>query len=406
MPSHYEYLETCRKLAVLGGTFDPIHNGHISAAWAVLHELKPQKVLFLPTGMSPHKEDKLVSPASDRFQMVVRSIAGFPCFDTSRLEISKPGMSYTIDTARALKKILPPDGELIFVVGGDTIGEIPTWRDYTELLSIAGFAVVPRQGFDRAMKDIADDLRSRYGANIHVLNSPVVNVSSSEIRLKIKSGLPVSDLMPQEALGYAHTAGLYGVGSAALSAVRFKQVSDIIKERLSTKRFVHTLGTVEASEKLAATYGADVNKARWAALLHDCAKEYSSYKKHALCDLWAITLDDVLLESIDITHSLLGAEIAKRDFHINDEEILQAIRYHTTGHKHMSLLDKVVMLADYIEPYRVDYEPLNEMRRLAHLDIDKALIVGIKSTNRELKESGRSIHRWSKDALKGLKEMK
>ena len=189
-------------------------------------------------------------------------------------------------------------------------------------------------------------------------------------------------------------------------AAHFKDSVESLRVRLSPKRFNHTMGVVEEAGKLAAHYGVDVEKARWAALLHDCAKEYSSHKKHTLCKLWRIELDDILLENIDITHSLLGAESARRDYLIDDETILQAIRYHTTGHKNMTLLDKVIMLADYIEPGRDNWGPLEEMRRLAQTNINKALILGVKATIKEEKSEGNPIHPWSIDALKTLKKAK
>ena len=402
MPSRYDYLELCTKLAVFGGTFDPIHNGHIAAALGVLHEFKPQKILFMPAGKPPHKDADTLSSAEDRYQMVLRSIARFPSFDVSRLEINKHGRSFTIDTIRSLKEIIPANGSLLFIVGADTIRELPTWKEYRELLSTVRFAAVPRPGFELSLEEEASGMRKEFGAKIHVLKSAPMDVSSSDIRSKITSGVPVDHLVPREALDYAYKKGLYFPASC-LSPKRFEQAKAIIKERISPKRFVHTLGTIEAAEKLAIHYGADTNKARWAALLHDQAKEFSNDKKLVLCKLWGIPLDEELLASIDIAHGLLGAELAAREFRISDEAILKAIRYHTTGGKGMSLLDKIIMLADFIEPNREDYEPLSEMRQLAYKNLDKALIVGMKYSNKELKESGKPIHKWGKEALKELK---
>jgi len=164
------------------------------------------------------------------------------------------------------------------------------------------------------------------------------------------------------------------------------------------------MGVVKEAERLARYYSVDIVKARWAALLHDCAKEYSADKKRAICKAWGIQLDKVLEANIDIAHSLIGAESALRDFDIHDTAILQAIRYHTTGHKNMTMLDKVIMLADYIEPYREDWGPIQEMRRLSCTDINKALILGTKYTIKEEEEAGHPIHPWSIDALKQLKQ--
>ncbi len=169
-----------------------------------------------------------------------------------------------------------------------------------------------------------------------------------------------------------------------------------------TKRFVHTMGVVEAAEELARFYGADVKKARLAALLHDCAKEYSGDKKRALCIMWGIPLDEVSDKQISITHSFLGAESARRDFGVTDEEILQAIRLHTTGGRGMTMLDKVIMLADFIEPTRDYYYGLNEIRELAFKDINKALRFGIETTIKYNEEESRPIHPWGREALEEL----
>jgi len=205
--------------------------------------------------------------------------------------------------------------------------------------------------------------------------------------------------LPRAAEDYARLHGLYH----PITKDIYEMAKTTLQERLSAYRFNHTLGVVQVAERLAAHYGVDVQKARLAALLHDCAKEYSSDKKRALCQLWAVTLDNVLKNQIDITHSILGAESALRDFYVNDQEILQAIRYHTTGHKNMTLLDKIIMLADYIEPNREDYGPLADMRKLAFYSMDKALIIGLKDTIKEEEKNGKPIHPWSRDALKELK---
>jgi predicted HD superfamily hydrolase involved in NAD metabolism len=210
--------------------------------------------------------------------------------------------------------------------------------------------------------------------------------------------------MPKVAEDYALRHGLYKTPGTELSPARFETVKTQLQMRLSSGRFKHTLGTVIAAEELAKRFGADVEKARWAALLHDCAKEYSAAKKHALCALWNIPVDEIMRAQIDITHSILGAEVAKRHFHVTDAEILQAISRHTMGYKNMSLLDKIIMLADYIEPYRdaESWPVLYKLRELASTNINEALIAGITDTNTDLKQRGRPIHPWCMDMLATL----
>jgi len=392
-----DYLDRCQSIAVLGGTFDPIHIGHLAIAGAAYKQLKPQMVLFMPCGEPSHKSNRQITNAKERYFMTALAICEYPPFDISRLELDRPGPSYTIDTARTLKAICPPEAVIYFIIGADALEEILSWKDAEELLRLCRFAAVPRPGYDKE-KGLAyiDYLTKTYNAHIHWLEAPTLDISSTDIRERFKTGQTVCGLVPKAVEDYARQQGLYTMES--------NEAKDKLRARLSPKRFIHTMGVVEEVERLAAYYPIDLEKARWAALLHDCAKEYSADKKRVLCKLWGIQLDEILKANIDIAHSLIGAESARRDFNINDPEILQAIRYHTTGHKGMTPLDKVIMLADYTEPYRENWGPLQEMRRLSHTDINQALILGTSYTIKEEEKAGRPIHPWSIDALKELKK--
>ena len=406
-----EFLDRCHSLAVLGGTFDPIHMGHLAIAEAVYNQLKPQCVLFMPCGQPAHKKHSSTTDAEHRFQMTALAISGHPAFDISRLELDRPGATYTIDTARALQIICPPGAEIHFIIGADSLNDIPNWRDAPELLQLCQFIVVPRPGYDEAKaRTNAEHLTKTHGGRFQWLDGPKLDISSTDIRQRIALGQPLQGLVPKIVEDYFKENGLYGIDHRIGPLYRFEDAQEELRTRLSPKRFTHTMGVVEEAERLAIRYRLDFGKARWAALLHDCAKEYSNHKKHVLCQLWGIELDDVLKAKIDITHSLLSAESARRDFNIYDPEILQAIRYHTTGHKNMTMLDKIIALADYIEPYRERWGPLTEMRHLARVqaatvtNINKALILGTEYTIREAKRNGQPIHQWSLDALKQLKE--
>ena len=402
MGSPHDYLERCDKLAIMGGTFDPIHMGHLAVAEAVLHQFKPRRVLFIPSGSPPHKPQK--TPGEHRYQMVLSAICHNPGFDISRMELNRAEESYTIDTIKALKEICPQNAELLFIMGADSLMNILKWKNTAELLTLCKFVTIPRSGYsNEKLNAQIEMLQKEYNAQIYLLESPILEISATDIRERFAKGLPVSGLMPRPAEDYVRQYGLYQSINPDLGSKHFEWAKARLKLRLSAKRFTHTLGVVEESEKLAKHYGADVNKAKWAGLLHDCTKEYSKEKKRALCKLWGIHIDSVIEAQIDIAHSLLGAESAKRDFYVTDEEILQAIRYHTTGNKGMTLLDKIAILADFIEPYREDYYPLEEMRKYAYTNMDKALAIGTKSTIDSVTAKGYPIHQWSSDALKELK---
>lgn len=396
MPTTHDFLERCDKLAVMGGTFDPIHNGHLAIADAVLQEFSPRRVLFVPGGQPPHKPDKPVTCGEHRFNMTLAAVCQNPGFDASRMEIDRDGPSYTVETIATLRKICPESAKIFFIIGADALMEILTWEGAERLLTMCEFIAVHRPGY-KVKKKHVENLRENYGAVVHIFEGPLLEISGTEIRKKFAGGQAVGGLMPRVTEDYARAHALYN------EPADFEAVKAKIAARLSPARFRHTLGTIIEAEKLAEHYGADVNKARWAALLHDCAKEYSAAKKRALCEQWCVELDEVLAAHIDITHSLLGAESARRDYQVTDEEVLQAISLHTTGGKNMTLLDKIILLADFIEPYRFDYPPLAEMRRHAYTDIDKALKIGMEYNIRDLRERGNPVHEWTLDAMRELR---
>ena len=402
MPSPHDFLERCDKLAIIGGTFDPIHIGHLALAEAVKNFLSPQRILFIPANEPPHKTNMNITDKEHRYEMVLSSVCKYPSYDVSRLEITKPGISYTIDTVKSLQKICPPNAKIYLCVGADAFMEIQTWKDYKELLGICEIVVIMRIG-SSGFKELSVKLTKENGAVIHNLEIPLIDVSSTLIRERFAKGLSVKSLMPHEAEVYARKNGLYGCRTPDLGKDYFEHVKAKIKQLMSSRRFLHTLGVIEEAEKLANHYNEDANKARWAALLHDCTKEYSEAKKRKLCDTWNIPLDAILEKNIDIAHSLLSAESAVRDYGIFDPEIYSAIKYHTTGNKNMNMLDKIIYLADFIEPYRDDYPPLAKMREYAYENIDRALLVGCKHTTQEIKARGGQVHPWSNAALKDIK---
>ena len=401
-----DYLERCTSIAVLGGTFDPIHNGHISVAENVLHQFKPQKVLFIPSGNPPHKPDKPVSAAHHRYQMVLQAIGGKPGLEANRMEIDRQGASYTIDTIYSLKSLLAKRTTIYFVIGQDALENILTWKNPKELLKACEFITVPRPGCDVSkLNALIKMLEKKYDAVIHILKSPLLEISSTYIRKSIAKDKPVSALIPKEVESYIHSHGLYKAPTPNLSQEHFEWAKAKLKKHLTPKRFKHSLGVVIEAEKLAKHYGADIKKARWAALLHDTTKEYGTDKKRILCEKWGIQVDEVVAAHIDLAHGLLGAEAASRQYLVKDEEILQAIRYHILGHKNMTLLDKIIVLADFIEPYREDYYPLKEMQEHAYTDINKALLIGLTAMRDIDEKRGKTLHHWSKDAIETLKEL-
>lgn len=169
------------------------------------------------------------------------------------------------------------------------------------------------------------------------------------------------------------------------------QMRDKLKIALTEKRFNHSLGVMETAVQMAKHFGADVQKTAVAALLHDCAKNYSKAEMFELCDRFGVLLDDICKASTGLIHGFLGAEIANKYYGVSDPEIYDAIYYHTIGKPNMSLMTKIIYIADGIEPAR-HYEGVDLIREMVYEDIDRALILQIDYTIRSVISRGALIH--------------
>ncbi len=398
----------CKSIAIMGGTFDPIHNGHLVTAEAVRHRFKVDRVVFIPTGRPAHKLDKQVTHNEHRYLMSVLATMRNENFEVSRIEIDRPGATYTIDTIEALKKICRPDVRLYFITGADAIHQIMTWKEPERLLSMCDFVAVTRPGYQKnKLFEEIGEITEKYASRIHYMEVPALAISSSDIRKRAQNGEPIKYLLPQEVEDYIHKFGLYQ--SAEKDEVRFMLPIETMQEKLqsaiSVKRYIHTMGVAEEAVKLAEIYGSqkDQQKARVAGLLHDCAKDYPDAMRQRFCKEYKVKTDEIMEKQTDLIHPFLGAEVAKREYQVMDEEILNAIRYHTTGRAEMSLLEKIIYIADYIEPNREKFAGLDEARRLAYLDLDLAMKYILEKTIDYVKARGRLTHPLSIEALEYYK---
>ncbi len=394
----------CKSIAIMGGTFDPIHHGHLVTAEAVRHRFKVDKVIFMPAGQPAHKTDKQVTHHEHRYLMTVLATMRNENFEVSCIEIERPGVTYTIDTIEELKKICRPDVRLYFITGADAIHQIMTWKESERLLGMCDFVAVTRPGYDKSklFRDIGA-IREKFPSRVHYMEVPALAISSSDIRARVRRGEPIKYLVPQEVEDYIHKFRLYQEN--AEDEVKFmlplKTMQEKLQSALSVKRYIHTMGVAEEAVKLAEIYGTprEQQKARVAGLLHDCAKDYPEAMRLRLCREYKVKMDEILEKQTDLIHPFLGAEVARREYLVTDEDILNAIRYHTTGRAGMSLLEKIIFIADYIEPNRENFDGLEEARRLAYLDLDEAMRYILKNTIAFVRARGRLLHPLSLEAL-------
>lgn len=393
--------KSLKSIAIMGGTFNPIHNGHLVAAEAVRQELGIDKVLFIPTGNPPHKSsDPMMN--EHRYLMTVLATSSNPYFDVSRIEIERQGKTYTIDTIRELKTVLDENCEIYFITGADAINEILTWKNPEELLTMCRFVAVTRPGYDKsAIMGLVNELQDRYKGKITFLEVPALSISSTDIRNRVLAGKTIRYLLPNSVEQYIYNHSLYTDDKSQQPYINM--INKKLHNMLTPKRFKHTQGVAGEAFKLAGRYGCDEQKAYIAGLLHDCAKCFSNKKQLELCAKYGVVVDDVIKAQPALAHSFLGAEMAKSDFGVADDAIVDAIRYHTTGRAGMSLLEKIVYIADCIEPYREPYPGLAEIRAFAYEDIDKAMVCALSHTIEYNKNKGGIIHPLSIEALDYLK---
>ena len=394
------------KIGVYGGTFNPPHLGHLTAARSVFELLNLDLLLLIPAGLPPHKELPAGSPtAVQRLEMTRLAGEQLGLGDKVRtldIELERGGRSFTSDTLAQLREQYP-DSELWLLMGTDMFLTLQTWHEPEKILSLAGIAAFGRTEEDTeelfsAQRDYL--YRTYPQARIFTLTLPgVIDVSSTELREKLAKGQGANLLAPA-VYGYILREGLYNM-NADLKHLPLSQLRPVALSYLKHRRIPHVLGTEQEAIRLAERYGADVEKARRAALLHDCTKKLDMPAQLALCEKYGIQLDELEQQALKLLHSKTGAAIARDVFGV-DDEIYSAIWYHTTGHAGMTTLEKIIYLADYIEPSR-DFPGVDTLRKVCYEDLDKGLLLGLEMTIEEMTAMGNPVHRATLEARDWLK---
>lgn len=197
-----------RRLGIFGGTFDPIHHGHLVAAEEAKHQLALDKVLFVPAGLPPHKPSRPISPAGHRVRMVELAIAGKSHFAVSRVDIDRPGPCYTVETLELLRAEWGAGPRFFFIEGNDSLSDIVCWYQPQRLIELCELAVVVRSG---SVIDLAELERQLPGLTdrIRWVNMPLLEISSSDLRARIRAGRSISYLVPREVEAYIRQHRLY-----------------------------------------------------------------------------------------------------------------------------------------------------------------------------------------------------
>lgn len=372
------------KIGILGGTFDPIHNGHLMIAEAAKTEYELSKIILIPTGISYMKAD--VTDSFMRYEMVKLAATDLDGYEVSDVEIQREGNTYTCDTIAYFKEKYP-NAELHFIIGTDSLFSLEKWRNIEYILSNCTILCATRPGecetdiIKSRETEKAYELNQKYNAKIKFIHCTPMNISSTEIRT-FREKNPDADIhdleLPTSVADYILRQDLYDEET--------ERIHRLLKEDLKPKRLKHTWGVVDTAIILAKKWGCSLENARLAALLHDCAKYLDTESKGSLCAKYNVAVSDIEKSNPELLHAKAGALYAYEKYGIQNTEILSAIYYHTTGKPNMSLLEQIIFVADYIEPGRTHSDKLPKYRQLALEDLNYVTAAILKDTLKYLKK--------------------
>ncbi len=370
------------RIGIFGGTFHPIHNGHLLLAKHARDVLSLDRVLFLIDRIPPHKEISEGASTEERLRLLELALAGCDGFEPETMELSREGKSYSFDTLTELHARLP-QAQLYFLMGSDMLRSFSTWYNPQGISELATLVCTERAGQSGGEAEAALALKQQFGTRVILLDS-VSDLSSTEVRERIQSALPIHGLVPPAVAHEIYYSGLY-------QTEEIQKQYAILKGALTEKRMHHTAGVVETALLLAERNQVDGKKVFTAALLHDCAKYLPD------SELLRRSTDPTPI--LPVLHSEIGAQLAKELYGVEDPEILRAIRLHTTGDAGMSKLDKIVYLADMIEPSR-DYPGVQALRD--EPDLDRAVLMALQRSLTHIRERGFDVHPATLRAIQDL----
>lgn len=407
------------KIGLLGGSFDPFHKGHESLIDGALRSGIVDAVIVIPSGRNPFKSGRNVTAAPYRYYMTKGAVEeDFKDRNVfvSDIELIYSGTSFTLTTIKEISKtsyiraFLKANGikdskasenhMFFWITGSDVLPTFEKWHKADEILKIAGLLVASRPGDGVDVHEQIIRLENVFGfvPDIDVFEIDGIEAASSDMRKDknfedtpafVSEFIKTHDLYPeQNPLDLASDEAIEEFCEDAITLYRY----------LGQKRLLHTLNVGILSLKYAGIYDKSLcDRALIAGELHDCAKELDEALQTEMSIEWT---GDLFLDK-KLLHSPAGAVMAQREFGISDPEILDAITYHTTGRGNMTLLDKIVYLADKLEPSRT-YADLTKERELAETDIDEALKLCVKSVKKKFESRGQRIHPITIDFMNEL----
>lgn len=373
------------RTGIYGGAFSPPHDGHTEAAKHFLKEAGLDRLIIMPSLISPHKPTAKDDDPQKRLEMLRLAFADEPKIGISDYEIQKGGVSYTYLTLEHFKK---DETTLCFLTGSDMFLTLDQWREPERIFACAEIWCASRTGTDRAeLERKKAEYEKKYGAVCRICGCPAVVVSSTDVRRALREGNRPGNLS-DGVYDYIVKNDLYGAKNV--------YIKEYIKNNLSEKRYKHSLGVADTAENIGEALGlpeSTLSKLIRAGLCHDVSKELPVAEQLALLDEKP---DEDYIKVPLTLHQISGAALAKKLFSI-DKETENMIKYHCTGSPGMSLCDKIVFLSDFIEPGR-EYEACRRLRKefyskeITEAHINETFITCCKRQLDHIEEKGGAVH--------------
>ena len=410
--------ETQLRVGILGGTFSPIHNGHIASAKAFMEQMKLDYLYVIPTCLPPHKQIDSYDDPKHRMKMCELAFADVDGVVVSDLEIKRGGKSYTYDTLVELSR---PDTRLFFMCGTDMVLTFDQWYRFEDIFKLCYPVYVRRENdpilSQRVVAKITE-YYEKYGVMFRRIVTEPIEISSTLIRKKVENGEDISRLVPPSVAEYIKQNALYlNKERENFSEGELMMLACRIKKQMTEYRFEHTRGVFKAVDELSVLYMPErLSELRAAALLHDITKELSTDEHIELMKKHGIEVTEVDIASPQLLHSKTAELMVKDKYpEFATKRICQALRYHTTGSADMTLFDAIIYIADYIEDgrdnefclklknYFWSAEPskMDVKERTEHLW--KTVLLSLDMTVENIKSKGGSVDRQTllaRDAIR------
>lgn len=362
------------KVSLFGGSFNPVHNEHINIVKAAIAELGFDKVIIMPSYATPAKYGRITASPEDRYNMCLSAFGSVKGAEVSDYELKQGGTSYTCLTVSHLKEIYKND-ELYVLIGADAYADFENWKNPRQILGNARLAVCGREK-PALLNGVSAVGFSYIGAG----------VSSTRIRALAALGEDIGEYTPRSVADYIKENNIYKL-----------EFADRLKKYLTPSRWRHTVGVAVCAAEMCPRFGIEEKSALIAAALHDCAK----YLNEGCAELVGFVPPDNVPQPV--IHQYSGAFVAENVFGIKDADILNAIRYHTSGRENMSDLEKLIFLSDLLEEGR-SFEGVEKLRGEFSHGLDRGMTAALAARLEYLRSEGKQVYPLTKKAYEYLKE--